>query len=131
MPKVLNLSRANRMAPSALSSMKRVALIATLLLAIFNGVTALGQTPVGWNGTWAGGWDRGVGVQLVFAGDQLVAFNWRGDYKDVRRASAGKGTKRFAWENGEATLTRATDDSAELVLREQGQPELSIVLKRE
>ena len=39
---------------------------------------------------------------MLVAGDQLVAFYWRGDYKDLRRASAGKGTKRFAWENGEA-----------------------------
>ena len=111
--------------------MKWVMFTASLLLAILKGATAQGQTPAGWNGTWAGGWDRGVGVQLVFAGDQLVAFNWRGDYKDVRRASAGRGTKRFAWDNGEATLTRTTDDSALLVLREQAQPELSMVLKRD
>jgi hypothetical protein len=70
-------------------------------------------------------------VQLVFAGDQLVAFNWRGDYKDIRRTSAGKGTKRFGWDNGEAMLTRTTDDSGQLVLREQGQSDLSIVIKRE
>src|ERR1051325_12172250 len=118
------------MARSALSSMNRV-ILTGFLLAIFHGATALGQTPAGWNGTWAGGWDRGVGVQLVFAGDQLVAFYWRGNYKDVRRTSAGKGTKRFAWDNGKATLTRTTDDSAELIVGEQGQPELSISLTRE
>ena len=118
------------MARSALSSMNRV-ILTGFLLAIFHGATALGQTPAGWNGTWAGGWDRGVGVQLVFAGDQLVAFNWRGDYKDIRRTSAGKGTKRFGWDNGEAMLTRTTDDSGQLVLREQGESDLSIVIKRE
>jgi hypothetical protein len=93
---------------------------------------AIGQTgPSSWNGTWAGGWDRGTGVQLVFAGDQLVAFYWRDDYQNVRRTSAGKGSKRFAWDNGEGTLIRSTEDTAQLVLQEPGRPALSILLKRE
>jgi hypothetical protein len=87
--------------------------------------------PPAWNGTWVGGWDRGVGVQLVFAGDQLVAFYWRDDYKDVRHASAGRGDKRFAWNGGEATLSRTAEDTAQLVIREKGKPEWSIPLKRE
>jgi hypothetical protein len=110
--------------------MKR--LVATVAVLILCGSATFAQTgPVGWNGTWAGGWDRGAGVQLVFAGDQLVAFYWRDDYKDVRHFSAGKGSKRFSWDQGEATLTRTPDGNAVLVIREQGKPELSIPLKRE
>lgn len=105
-------------------------LLAALL--ILWGSAALAQTErVGWNGTWVGGWDRGAGVQLVFAGDQFVAFYWRDDYKDVRHASAGKGSKRFAWDGGEATVTRTPDGNALLVVQERGRPELSIPLKRE
>jgi hypothetical protein len=104
----------------------------TFYLWIVAGTAALAQTgAVGWNGTWVGGWDRGAGVQLVFAGDQLVAFYWRDDYKDVRHASAGRGDKRFAWDGGEATVKRAPDGNAVLAIREQGKPELSITLKRE
>ena len=36
---------------------------------------------VGWDGTGAGGWDRNAGVQLIFAGDTLIGFYWRDDYK--------------------------------------------------
>lgn len=96
------------------------------------GSAALGQTGrAGWNGTWVGGWDRGVGVQLVFAGDQIVAFYWRDEYQDVLHFSGGRSSKRFAWNKAEATLTRTTEDSAQLVIREQGNPEFSISMKRE
>jgi hypothetical protein len=113
--------------------MKCTLLALTLCLSILCGtVTALAQTgQVGWNGTWVGGWDRGAGVQLVFAGDQLVGFYWRGDYKDVRHASAGRGDKRFAWDGGDGTVKRTTDAEALLVIREQGKQELSIALKRD
>ena len=112
--------------------MRRLILAITFCLLILSATAALTQTGrVGWNGTWVGGWDRGVGVQLVFAGDQLVAFYWRDDYKDVRHASAGRGDKRFAWDGGEATVKRTPDENAVLVVREKAKPELSIPLKHE
>ena len=120
------------MAHAARWSSKRFLIMVTVVLSVFRGMAAFGQTaPVGWNGTWVGGWDRGAGVQLVFAGDQLVAFNWRGDYKDVRHSGGGKGSKRFAWDDGEATLTPTSGDGAQLVIREHGKPEMSIPLRRE
>jgi hypothetical protein len=109
--------------------MRPVLLAITSSLFILWNAPALPQTgPVGWHGTWVGGWDRGAGVQLVFAGDQLVAFYWRDDYKDLRHASAGRGDKRFACE---ATLSRTPDGNAVLAIREKGRPELSVHLKRE
>jgi hypothetical protein len=85
---------------------------------------------VGWDGTWAGGWDRNAGVRLIFAGDTLIGFYWRDDYKDVRRTTnAPDGGKRFAWGKGEARLTRTPDGRALLVIREGG-TSVSIMLKR-
>jgi hypothetical protein len=103
-----------------------------LALALFVAGAALGQSGrVGWDGTWAGGWDKGNGVQLVFAGETLIAFNWRGDYKDVvRSAAAPNGSRSFAWDKGEATATRA-GNAATLAVREAGRQAVSITLKRE
>ncbi|HYU13140.1 MAG TPA: hypothetical protein VEK82_11225 [Stellaceae bacterium] len=103
-----------------------------LTLALLVAGAALGQSGrVGWDGTWAGGWDKGNGVQLVFAGETLIAFNWRGDYKDVvRSAAAPDGSRSFAWDKGEATATRA-GNAASLAVREQGKPAVSVMLKRE
>jgi hypothetical protein len=113
-------------------SIQRLIVAITLGLPMLWGPAAFGQTaPAGWNGTWVDGWDRGAGVQLVFAGDQLVAFHWHGRYQHVRRSSPGKGSKRFTWDKSEATVTRTLEDTAQLVIREQGQPELSIALTRE
>jgi hypothetical protein len=99
---------------------------------LFVAGAALGQSGrVGWDGTWAGGWDKGNGVQLVFAGETLIAFNWRGDYKDVTRsAAAPDGGLSFTWDKGEATATRA-GNTATLALRERGKPAVSVALKRE
>ena len=103
-----------------------------LALALFVAGAALGQSGrVGWDGTWAGGWDKGNGVQLVFGGETLIAFNWRGDYKDVvRSAAAPDGSRSFAWDKGEATATRA-GNAATLAIREAGKPAVSVSLKRE
>ena len=103
-----------------------------LAFALFVAGAALGQSGrVGWDGAWAGGWDNGNGVQLVFVGESLIAFNWRGDYKDVvPSAAAPDGSRSFAWDKGEATATRA-GNAATLAVREQGKPAVSVALKRE
>ena len=107
-------------------------LFLALGLALFVAGAALGQSGrVGWDGTWAGGWDKGNGVQLVFAGETLIAFYWRNDYKDVvRSAAAPDGSRSFAWDKGEATATRA-GNQATLAIREAGKPAVSVALKRE
>jgi hypothetical protein len=94
---------------------------------------ALGQSGrVGWDGTWVGGWDRGAGVQPIFAGDTLIGFYLRNDYKDVLRSVASsEGGKTFTWDKGEATLTHTANGGAQLIVRERGQPEVSIPLKRD
>jgi hypothetical protein len=37
----------------------------------------------GWDGTWVGGWDRGEGVQIIFAGETLIGFYFRNDSKKL------------------------------------------------
>jgi hypothetical protein len=65
---------------------------------------AFGQSArVGWDGTWVGGWEKGTGVQLIFAGETLI----------------------------EATLTRTPHGGMLLVIHEHGEPEVSIPLKRD
>ena len=93
---------------------------------------ALGQSGrVGWDGTWAGGWDQGNGVQLVFAGDKLIGFYWRNDYKGIVSSTASPdGSRTFAWDNGEVVATRAGNE-ATLAVRERGKPAVSVPLKRE
>ena len=93
---------------------------------------ALAQSArVGWDGTWAGGWDQGNGVQLVFAGEALIAFYWRNDYKSIVRSAASPDGRTFVWDRGDATLTRGADGMARLGVRERGKPEISVSLKRE
>jgi hypothetical protein len=95
--------------------------------------TSFGQPGrAGWDGTWVGGWDRGAGVQLIFAGDTLVGFYLRRDYREILRSTVSPGGGIvFRWDKGEATLTRIAKGGALLVVREAGRPEISIPLKRE
>jgi hypothetical protein len=58
-------------------------------------------------GTWVGGWEKGTGVQLIFAGETLIGFYFRDDYEEIQRSTvAADGGRTFAWDKGEASLTR-------------------------
>jgi hypothetical protein len=111
---------------------RKLTMAVVMCLAFASTDAAMGQSGrVAWDGTWVGGWDRGAGVQLIFAGDTLIGFYLRNDYKDVQRSAASPdGGKTFTWNKGEAVLTR-TPNGAQLTVRERGQPEVSIPLKRE
>ena len=107
--------------------MKKLVLVIAMMLTC----SSSGAQRAGWDGTWVGGWERNAGVQLVFAGDKLIAFYWRHDYKDVARVTnAPDGGKKFAWEKSNAALTRTADGGAQLVVHE-GKDQLSISLHRE
>jgi hypothetical protein len=103
---------------------------ATCLLLVSASVS-FGQR-TGWDGTWVGGWDRDVGVQIIFAGDTLIGFYFRNDYKEITRSTTTTdGGRTLVWNKGEATLTRSPDGGAVLVVHERGRPDLSVPLKRE
>src|SRR5437660_12934350 len=117
----------------AVRSAARLGLGAALAIVLAGAALAQGGR-VGWDGTWAGGWQGNAGVQLTFVGDKLISFYWRDDYKDVLRVAAapdGVG-KTFAWAGGEATLRRDPAGNAVLLVRERGGREIPVVqLKRE
>src|SRR5712671_6517766 len=93
---------------------------------------AFGQSGrVGWDGTWVGGWEKGTGVQLIFAGETLIGFYFRDDYEEILRSTvAADGGRTFAWDKGDASLTRTPNGGMRLVVHERGKPEVSKPLKR-
>jgi hypothetical protein len=89
------------------------------------------QQAPSWNGTWAGNWERGQGTQIVFAGNELIAVYWRGDYLDTRAALSRDGASiAVKWAAGDATLTRDGPAIAHIVIREKGRPDASFRVKK-
>jgi hypothetical protein len=115
------------------ADMKKLIVAVAICLVVSSSNSVLGQSGrVGWDGTWFGGWERGAGVQIVFADDTLIGFYFRDNYTDVLRSAASpNGGRTFAWDKGEATLTLMPNGGAQLVVHEHGKPEISIPLKRE
>lgn len=113
--------------------MKKLVIAFVMCLMTASADTAFGQSGrVGWNGTWVGGWEKGTGVQLIFAGETLIGFYFGDDYKELLRSTVtADGGRTFAWEKGEASLTRTPKGSTLLVVHERGKPDVSIPLKRE
>jgi hypothetical protein len=111
-----------------------VRLVPAIAVACLLAGAALAQSGrAGWDGTWIGGWDSGNGVQLIFAGDTLIGFYWRGDYQEVQRSAAtpdGNG-RTFAWATGEATLSRDAGGNPLLVIRERSGKVVSVPLKHQ
>jgi hypothetical protein len=114
-------------------NVKKLIIAVAICVVLASTDAAFGQSGrVGWDGTWVGGWDRGAGVQVIFAGETLIGFYFRDDYKEVSRSTTSpNGGRTFVWDKGEGTLTRSPDGGAVLVIYERGKPELSISLKRE
>ena len=106
---------------------KAIALL--LLVAASVPAWAAGQL----DGTWAGGWQDGHGVQIVVANDKLIAFNRDGqDYVETRNETLapGGGALSFTWNQGDAMLIRDAK-GARLLLHDKGKPEVTIPLKRD
>ena len=112
--------------------MRLVAVIAAIIGLLAGPGTAMAQQP-SWNGTWIGNWQSGDGVQIVFAGQDLVAFYWHGDYLDSVQAKESQGGRVVTaiWSSGEAVLTRDGDATARITVHESGKPDLSFPLKRD
>jgi hypothetical protein len=110
-------------------------LLAVLFLAIglLAGPEMAGAQQSSWNGTWIGNWQGGDGVQIVFAGEDPVAFYWHGDYLDDTHATASEGGSvvTILWPSGQAVLTRNGEATARITIQETGKPDLSFALKRD
>ena len=113
--------------------MKKLIVAVGMCLIAASTDAAFGQSGrVGWDGTWVGGWEKGTGVQLIFAGETLTGFYFRDDYEEILRSTvAADGGRTFAWDKGDASLTRTPNGGTRLVVHERGKPELLIPLKRE
>jgi hypothetical protein len=93
---------------------------------------AFAQQHAGWDGTWIGNWQNGDGTQIVFAGDELVAFYWNGDYQDAQAIqSADHKAMTISWSQGKATLTLDGEAAAHIVIEEAGKPDLTFPVKRD
>jgi hypothetical protein len=94
---------------------------------------AIAQQSSNWNGTWAGNWERGQGTQIVFAGNELIAVFWRGDYISQTHAALSRDGASVAvkWDAGEATLTRDGPAIAHIVIHEKGRPDASFQVKKD
>jgi len=112
--------------------MRRVAAI-FVVIGLLAGPGMAGAQQPSWNGTWIGNWQGGDGAQIVFAGEDLVAFYWHGDYLDDVHANVSEGGRvvTVLWSSGQAVLTRDGDATARITVHEPGKVDLSFALKRD
>ncbi|HEX4304191.1 MAG TPA: hypothetical protein VHZ78_15445 [Rhizomicrobium sp.] len=77
-----------------------------------------------WDGTWAGNWQGGDGVQVIMAGNVATGIFWHGDYlPDALHSTISHGGKTLTitWDHSTAVLTR--DENSEtgfIAIREPG-----------
>ncbi len=93
------------------------------------------QMQMNWDGTWIGNWGagEGQGAQIVFVGNEVIAFYWRGDYVSSLHSSATRDGKKvtLTWPGGEAVLTGDKTASAHIAIREKGHAEIDFTLSRD
>jgi hypothetical protein len=97
------------------------------------GGTAAAQSPAGWDGTWAGGWENGDGVQIIIAGGKVIGVGRGMKYPDLlgSQVSADSRMLSFAWVGGDGMLERTSDRGAAFTMRERGVPVRKFVVERE
>ena len=114
--------------------MTRLLAIGLVLATFLQGAAfAPGQQQASWDGTWVGGWETGHGTQVIFVGNELIGIYWHDDYiGDAHSSATADGaTITITWPSAQATLTRAGNDDAHIVIREAGEPDVAFALKRD
>jgi hypothetical protein len=87
-----------------------------------------------WNGTWAGNWQGGDGIQLIMAGNDAIGIYLHGDYLSDElhaKVSADGKTLTISWAHGNALLTRDSAEVAHITIREPGKPAETFAVKRD
>jgi hypothetical protein len=109
--------------------LRRIPLI--LLVAVM--VAAEADAAQSWDGTWAGGWENGDGIQIIITGDKAIGVGRGMDYPEVLRSdvSAEGSMLSFWWVGGDAFLQRTGDREATISLRERGRPVRTFTVKRD
>lgn len=79
------------------------------------------QGAQGLDGVWGGARDA-LAAQVIVTGGAVIGFFWRDDYlktKDTKASADGLGLS-FAFEGGQARLTRTGDRTATIEVRQDG-----------
>jgi hypothetical protein len=86
-----------------------------------------------WDGTWAGGWEAGDGVQIIIAGGKVIGVGRGMEYPELlgSQVSADGSMLSVAWIGGDGMLVRTGDRDAAFTLREHGKPARKFTVKRE
>jgi len=105
--------------------------IALILLSV--AVAGSAAATPSWDGTWAGGWEAGDGVQIIIAGEKVIGVGRGMDYPDLlgSQVSADGRMLSVAWVGGDGMLERTGDRDAAFTLRERGKPVRKFVVHRE
>jgi len=96
-------------------------------------VAAAAGAAQSWDGTWAGGWEAGDGVQIIIAGEKVIGVGRGMEYPDLlgSQVSADGQMLGFAWVGGDGMLERTGDRDAAFTMRERGKPVRKFVVHRE
>jgi len=86
-----------------------------------------------WDGTWAGGWENGDGIQIIIAGNKVIGVFRDGDYPEIlSSAVSSEGSMlSFWWVGGDATLQSTGAREPTVSVREHGKPARAFTVKRE
>ncbi len=87
-----------------------------------------------WNGTWAGNWKGGDGIQVIMAGNVPTGIFLHGDYlpDELRAAASPDGkTLTIKWGKSTAVLQRKTDAAAQITIHEPAHPDASFEVNRD
>jgi hypothetical protein len=86
-----------------------------------------------WDGTWAGGWETGDGVQIIIVGDKVIGVGRGMEYPDLlgSQVSVDGSMLSVAWIGGDGMLERTGDRDAAFTMRERGKPVRKFVVHRE
>jgi hypothetical protein len=100
---------------------------------IYYEVITMAEKHSSWDGTWIGNWAGGNGTQIVFAGDEMIALLWNGDYLSEVCSSVSEdgAVVAITWPSAQAFLTRGGETVGHMVIGEKGQPDRSFDVQRE
>jgi hypothetical protein len=104
-----------------------------LLFALFVAVTGAASAAQFWDGTWAGGWQNGDGIQIIIAGDKVIGVYRDGDYPEILSSDVSRDGSMlsFWWVGGDGFLQRTGDREATVSVRERGKPARTFTVKRD
>jgi len=104
-----------------------------LVLAAFVAVTGAANAAQSWDGTWAGGWEHGDGVQIIITGDKVIGVYRDGDYPEILSSDVSRDGSMlsFWWVGGGGFLQRTGDREATISMRERGRAVRAFTVHRE